>query len=261
MLCFLFLFSSFFVNNFYGFEGRKNFLISGYVKNFGSANNFDEFQDCPKSISKIYWQHCKYNLMFISIGLTSLLPLHVMASNEIGTPYSSTIETLKSDEIELFINNVQLGLGLVEKEYQNYIRVIINSIKAEANEDIKTLVKKGMIIVAVNDKNVEGIGLQQLSKYIAALPRPFRLVLRDPDAFFKLLNGEFEGNNAIALVNENKSKSRFTTTIMPARHAFDRKEKVLTVDTFPSSNVYSVSCFSFFYLILLLLLQINLLKI
>lgn len=65
---------------------------------------------------------------------------------------------LLSDELEVVFNEAYLGIGLKEMEYtrgsERSTRVGVQSVKSDADEVVKSLVKPGMIMVAVNGKNL-----------------------------------------------------------------------------------------------------------
>lgn len=61
---------------------------------------------------------------------------------------------LLSDELEVVFNEAYLGIGLKEIEYtrgsERSTRVGVQSVKTDADEIVKSVVKPGMILVAVN---------------------------------------------------------------------------------------------------------------
>lgn len=104
----------------------------------------------PITTSNSYRNEAKSSLLaFVSA---------VALFNTAKSASASSVSALRSDEFEVTINETFLGLGLTELEYgdQKYIRVCVQSVKENACKDVLKLVKPGMILVAVDGKNVEG---------------------------------------------------------------------------------------------------------
>ena len=104
----------------------------------------------PITISNSYRNEAKSSLFAFASA--------VALFNTVKSASASSITAFRSDEFEVIIRETFLGLGLTELEYgdQKYIRVCVQSVKENANKDILELVKPGMILVAVDGKNIEG---------------------------------------------------------------------------------------------------------
>lgn len=124
---------------------------------------------------------------------------------------------LKTDEIEAIFSSDYLGLGLVELMYKKSRRVMIQSIKDDADVSNPNL-KPGLIVVAVGNKTVEQLGLSDIVNCIRSQPRPLKIVFRDPEIFFQKLN------------SSASTESTISTTIRP--EVGDRDEETLIIRRF-----------------------------
>lgn len=129
------------------------------------------------------------------------------------------INNLHSDERLVTFNSTSLGLGLTEIDSQNQKRIIVNRINPDVlNPYLQSLVSKGMVIVAVNGENIEGMTLKDFSQYIATFLRPLYITLRDPNRFFQLLR------------QRNQKYRNISTLIRPNNRYTKQSEEVLTVE-------------------------------
>eukprot|EP01041_Mallomonas_annulata_P007408 gene7408-15130_t len=103
-------------------------------------------------------------------------------------PFVSNAKTFNEDEIEVDFLTDYLGLGLLEVNYRQSRRVIVQSIKSDSESSTMPQIKAGMIIISIGDKVVEGLPLSEVAAAARLAPRPFKMVLRDPDQFFNKLD-------------------------------------------------------------------------
>lgn len=76
---------------------------------------------------------------------------------------------LTSDEYSITIDPSNgLGLGLIETKDDKYNRIIVNSIKDNAPGNIFDKVKKGHILVSLENKIVEGLSLSSIGYYYSS---------------------------------------------------------------------------------------------
>ena len=113
----------------------------------------------PITISNSYRNEAKSSLFAFASA--------VALFNTVKSASASSITAFRSDEFEVIIRETFLGLGLTELEYgdQKYIRVCVQSVKENANKDVLELVKPGMILVAVDGKNIEGQGRSEVESW------------------------------------------------------------------------------------------------
>lgn len=104
----------------------------------------------PKSTSEIDRSEAKHRVLAVLSAATVLS--HARAAS------ASSATVLRSDEFEVVITESLLGLGLTELAYGNQgsVRVCVQSVKENANESVRKLVKPGMILVAIDGKMIEG---------------------------------------------------------------------------------------------------------
>lgn len=151
--------------------------------------------------SALAQQSIRSTSAFLSTSAFYLLvssPTTVLASSSSSALLPSPTKLdipLQSDELDVVIEKEPIGLGLVELEYKKAYRIIVKSIKEYAAEATKAQVKPGMIIVAVNDRFVEGLPLEEVYKVLKqetsaseSAKYRFKLRMRDPNAFFQQLS-------------------------------------------------------------------------
>ena len=137
---------------------------------------------------------------------------------------------LPSDEYMVRISEKsKLGIGLLEVNYQKYLRVVVNSVKDDAVGAIKQNVLKDDIIVKINDQNTEGISKDEVYKILKETDAPYSLVFRRPNKFYSLLDSSVNGN----------LMSHINTVVAPAtinskKQMLDIK-RILTGDSCSSS--------------------------
>lgn len=132
---------------------------------------------------------------------------------------------LLSDEIEVIIDSDPIGIGLIELKYKNNKRIIINSIKEYANNNIKLLLKKNMILLSINNINIEGKDLDYVLNMIKETIKPFKFIFRDNLLFYQLIknpidhisNSNNNNNNRViyktCLLNNNQIKDKQILTV------------------------------------------------
>jgi len=163
----------------------------------------------------------------LSATLSALLLSGSSASAAAPAPASVSAAVLKSDEIEVLIESEPLGLGLVEVQYKGSARTVIKSIKDYAAEATRAAVRPGLVVVSVNGQSVEGLSLDEVYRSLKGADKPLRLVLRDPDLFFKQLSAPLQGK---------AERFRYTTTLLPTLLAPGGLEQVIAVERIPAPS-------------------------
>lgn len=112
------------------------------------------FEVVPKSVDQVTRTQAKSTVA--SLVAVSLILLRTEVACASNAPFRGT--SLMSDEFEVVIRGAYLGIGLTELEYgdKKNIRVCVQSVKENADESVISMVKPGMILVALNGLNVEG---------------------------------------------------------------------------------------------------------
>jgi hypothetical protein len=95
---------------------------------------------------------------------------------------------LRSDELEVVVEGDYVGLGLKEESYGGSLRVVVQSIKNDAEASVVSRTRPGMILVSLNGESVEGLSRNTVAAKVKDAKRPLTLVLRDPGLFFSKLN-------------------------------------------------------------------------
>lgn len=126
---------------------RISFLSSSSKANI---HNIKEYE----SLNSI-----KNQLLIVASGVLPLL-----LSEKCNAVDSNTLE-LMSDEYSITIDPSNgLGLGLSEIK-DKYNRIIVNSIKDNAPSNISNMVKKGHILVSLENKIIEGLPLSTIGYF------------------------------------------------------------------------------------------------
>ena len=122
-------------------------------------------------------------------SIKSILLLPIFNLLNMQKAYASSY-SLKSDEIEVNVPTEFLGLSLKEMKIgkDNNNLVIIQAIKPEADILLQQVIKPGMIITNIGDIPVEGYSGKELVNVFKSMTKPTKLILRDPDLFFKRLD-------------------------------------------------------------------------
>lgn len=124
----------------------------------------------------------------------SLLTLPLKAKSE---DVAAALTPL-SDEIAVSIFSDSMGLSLREVSYKDSNRVLVDGVKEYASESLQNSVKNGMIIVAIGDRNVEGLSGREVIQIFKDSNRPVTVTFRDPSIFFNELNSTISNSQFIS---------------------------------------------------------------
>ncbi len=186
----------------------------------------------PKWLESSYYNVLKHLKRDLAMVLTTSIVGFGGATIAQGDDIIGAINTnnLPSDEYMVRISEKsKLGIGLLEVNYQKYLRVVVNSVKDDAVGAIKQNVLKDDIIVKINDQNTEGISKDEVYKILKETDAPYSLVFRRPNKFYSLLDSSVNGN----------LMSHINTVVAPAttnskKQLLDIK-RILTGDSCSSS--------------------------
>ena len=147
----------------------------------GTRLTFKLDSNLPRSTQSI----AKHSLKSIK----SILSLPIFSLLNTKRSYASSY-LLKSDEIEVNVPTEFLGLSLKEMKIgkDNNNLVIIQAVKPEADILLQQVIKPGMIITNIGDIPVEGYRGKELVNVFKSMTKPTKLILRDPNLFFKRLD-------------------------------------------------------------------------
>jgi hypothetical protein len=163
----------------------------------------------PKWLESSYYNVLKHLKRDLAMVLTTSIVGFGGATIAQGDDIIGAINTnnLPSDEYMVRISEKsKLGIGLLEVNYQKYLRVVVNSVKDDAVAAIKQNVLKDDIIVKINDQNTEGISKDEVYKILKETDAPYSLFFRRPNKFYSLLDSSVNGN----------LMSHITTVVAPA---------------------------------------------
>ena len=149
---------------------------------------------------------------------------------------SSTINTkatyvLMSDEFELLVDSEPIGLGLVATEYKQFSRIVVKSIKEYAPENVQSRVREGMVLIGINGGSIEGSStLEEVYLQIKNAAKPIRLLFRDPQLFYQLVQGQVQGDADAAQNSsaEPQGRALYTTSLLPRKGQFP--QQILSVE-------------------------------
>lgn len=186
----------------------------------------------PKWLESSYYNVLKHLKLDLAMVLTTSIVGFGGVTIAQGDDTIGLINTnnLPSDEYMVRISEKsKLGIGLLEVNYQKYLRVVVNSVKDDAVGAIKQNVLKDDLIVKINDQNTEGISKDEVNKILKETDAPYSLVFRRPNKFYSLLDSSVNGN----------LMSHINTVVAPAttnskKQLLDIK-RVLTGDSCSSS--------------------------
>ena len=126
----------------------------------------------------------------VSLGIVNLVVLLSIHDKALAAEVPTTTLDLMSDEIMISVDpQANIGIGLNElKEIGN--RIVVTSIKDSAPLTVISTIKPGYILVALENKLVEGFFTKDaIGKAIKnAKKTSITMVFRDPNKFFDLLN-------------------------------------------------------------------------
>jgi len=162
----------------------------------------------PKWLESSYYNVLKHLKRDLAMVLTTASIIGFGGAT-IGDDTIGAINTnnLPSDEYMVRISEKsKLGIGLLEVNYQNYLRVVVNSVKDDAVAPIKQNVLKDDIVVKINDQNTEGISKDEVYEILKETDAPYSLFFRRPNKFYSLLDSSVNGN----------LMSHITTVVAPA---------------------------------------------
>ena len=185
----------------------------------------------PKWLESSYYNVLKHLKRDLAMVLTTASIIGFGGAT-IGDDTIGAINTnnLPSDEYMVRISEKsKLGIGLLEVNYQKYLRVVVNSVKDDAVAPIKQNVLKDDIVVKINDQNTEGISKDEVYEILKETDAPYSLFFRRPNKFYSLLDSSVNGN----------LMSHITTVVAPAttnskKQMLDIK-RILTGDSCSSS--------------------------
>jgi len=162
----------------------------------------------PKWLESSYYNVLKHLKRDLAMVLTTASIIGFGGAT-IGDDTIGAINTnnLPSDEYMVRISEKsKLGIGLLEVNYQKYLRVVVNSVKDDAVAPIKQNVLKDDIVVRINDQNTEGISKDEVYEILKETDAPYSLFFRRPNKFYSLLDSSVNGN----------LMSHITTVVAPA---------------------------------------------
>jgi hypothetical protein len=162
----------------------------------------------PKWLESSYYNVLKHLKRDLAMVLTTASIIGFGGAT-IGDDTIGAINTnnLPSDEYMVRISEKsKLGIGLLEVNYQKYLRVVVNSVKDDAVAPIKQNVLKDDIVVKINDQNTEGISKDEVYEILKETDAPYSLFFRRPNKFYSLLDSSVNGN----------LMSHITTVVAPA---------------------------------------------
>jgi len=185
----------------------------------------------PKWLESSYYNVLKHLKRDLAMVLTTASIIGFGGAT-IGDDTIGAINTnnLPSDEYMVRISEKsKLGIGLLEVNYQKYLRVVVNSVKDDAVAPIKQNVLKDDIVVKINDQNTEGISKDEVYEILKETDAPYSLFFRRPNKFYSLLDSSVNGN----------LMSHINTVVAPAttnskKQMLDIK-RILTGDSCSSS--------------------------
>ena len=158
-----------------------------------------------------------------------------------STINSEATSVLMSDEFELLVDSEPIGLGLVATEYKQFSRIVVKSIKEYAPENVQSRVREGMVLIGINGGSIEGSStLEEVYLQIKNATKPIRLLFRDPQLFYQLVQGQVQGD-ADAAQNSSAEPQRralYTTSLLPRKGQFP--QQILSVERINVSTVHSL---------------------
>lgn len=148
---------------------------------------------------------------------------------------SSTITTkattmLMSDEFELLVDSEPIGLGLVTTEYKQFGRIVVKSIKEYAPDNVQSRVREGMVLIGIDGRSIEGSStLEEVYLQIKNAAKPIRLMFRDPQLFYQLVQGDAAADSVVQNSStEPQGRVLYTTSLLPRKGLFP--QQILSVE-------------------------------
>jgi hypothetical protein len=160
-------------------------------------------------------------------------------ADDVTVDGSSTLKNeatsiLMSDEFELLVDSEPIGLGLVATEYKQFGRIVVKSIKEYAPENVKSRVREGMVLIGIDGRSIEGSStLEEVYLQIKNAAKPIRLMFRDPQLFYQLVQGDSDtAQNSSA---EPQGRALYTTSLLPRKGLFP--QQILSVERINVSSL------------------------
>jgi len=132
---------------------------------------------------------------------------------------------LMSDEFELLVDSEPIGIGLVSTEYKQFGRITVKSVKEYAPDSVKSRVIEGMLLIAIDGRSIEGSStLEEVYLQIKNAPKPIRLVFRDPQLFYKLVQGDADAaKEHDSSAQQPQESVLYTTSLLPRKGLFPQQ--------------------------------------
>lgn len=195
------------------YETTFNLQTGGSISSLNSSFKKSTASNISKILSSIF---------AVSLVSTTLSYIKPSLASDVITDSSFLKFPLTSDEVELTTDATYLGIGLSDVSYsqdsksKSSNRVIVSSIQADADINVKEILKPNMILVAVNGESVEGKynreQISQLLKSLLLIPKSsLRLVFRDPSLFANQLN---TSSHATSLAVTNTGTSTVSVPLL-----------------------------------------------
>lgn len=157
---------------------------------FSFAAGWATTKRCKSTLIKLYGQpnhqQCISAQERQHKGVNIFLRTAILLTFNVGV--QKNVLALKSDEIEVNIENEFLGLKLKELKVEDNILVTVQGVTENADPLVRQIVTPGMIIVKVGDVSVEGYTGKEVVNVFKSITKPTKLVLRDPLMFFNKLD-------------------------------------------------------------------------